>query len=135
MGCLPSFIIFSVVVVFILYAIGAFNYGIENTGSYLKDFIGKDKSAPYLEKDVAVVDEAQTPETPPSTSISCLMAISLCAQPIGQLLFGQLFEQFNSTPWIVVLVSITLGCGIALYSRRCFGNIQDFETQRGVEEG
>lgn len=40
MGCLPSFIMFFIVVVFILYAIGAFTNGIENMGRNIKSFLG-----------------------------------------------------------------------------------------------
>lgn len=41
MGCLPSFLIFSIVVIFIMYAIGAFNDGITNVGGNLKSFLGQ----------------------------------------------------------------------------------------------
>lgn len=40
MGCLPSFIMFFIVVVFILYAIGALSNGVSNLGTNLKSFIG-----------------------------------------------------------------------------------------------
>lgn len=40
MGCLPSFIMFFIVVVFILYAIGAFTNGVENMGRNVKSFLG-----------------------------------------------------------------------------------------------
>ena len=41
-GCLPSLIVIFAVIFFILYAIGAFNNGIENVGSNLKTFLGQD---------------------------------------------------------------------------------------------
>lgn len=41
MGCLPSFLIFSGISLFILYAIGAFNGGIGNMGANLKSFLGQ----------------------------------------------------------------------------------------------
>lgn len=41
MGCLPSFIMFSIVVLFILYAIGAFSNGVGNLSTNLKGFLGK----------------------------------------------------------------------------------------------
>jgi len=40
MGCLPSFIIFSGIILFILYAIGAFNGGIYNVIPNIKNFMG-----------------------------------------------------------------------------------------------
>ena len=41
MGCLPSFLIFAGISLFILYAIGAFNGGIGNIGTNLKSFLGQ----------------------------------------------------------------------------------------------
>ncbi|MFV0625962.1 MAG: thermonuclease family protein [Alphaproteobacteria bacterium] len=41
MGCLPSFAIFSVIVIFILFAIGAFSNGIDNVGSNIQTFLGR----------------------------------------------------------------------------------------------
>lgn len=55
--------------------------------------------------------------------LSCLMALSVCAQPIGQVIFGQLFERFSAMPWVVVFGSLVLSCAIALYSRKCFCTI------------
>ena len=45
MGCLPSFLIFSGRVMFILYAIGAFNGGIGNVGYNLKNFLGQQSTS------------------------------------------------------------------------------------------
>ena len=55
--------------------------------------------------------------------MSCFMAFALCAQPIGQMIFGQLFEQFAASPWIVVFCSVVMSCAVALYSRRYFSKI------------
>ena len=41
MGCLPSFLIISGIILFILYAIGAFNQGFGGTGNMLKTFLGQ----------------------------------------------------------------------------------------------
>lgn len=45
MGCLPSLIIVVAVIVFILYAIGAFSGGLANVGSNLKSFLGQGSSS------------------------------------------------------------------------------------------
>ena len=45
MGCLPSFLIFSGICLFILYAIGAFNGGIGNVGRNLKHFLGQQETS------------------------------------------------------------------------------------------
>ncbi len=41
MGCLPSLFLIAAIIVFILYAIGAFNGGITNVGHNLKSFMGQ----------------------------------------------------------------------------------------------
>lgn len=80
MGCLPSFIIFSVVVLFILYAIGAFANGVNGIGSYLKSFIGQDDGAKQEEVELFIphgsvkIEEdftapaAPSPATAPATT-------------------------------------------------------------------
>jgi MFS family permease len=55
---------------------------------------------------------------------SCLMALILCAQPVGQALSGWCFERFAAIPWVVMLAAALLASLVALYSRRCFGRIQ-----------
>ena len=45
MGCLPSFIVVIGIVVFILYAIGAFNNGIGGVGRNLQIFLGRQQQA------------------------------------------------------------------------------------------
>lgn len=54
MGCLPSFLMFFIVVVFILYAIGAFSHGVGNLSSSLKGFIG---NSTQLKQEQYVNDE------------------------------------------------------------------------------
>ena len=44
MGCLPSFLIFSGIVCFIIYAIGGFNNGFTNIGRNIKTFTGQNSS-------------------------------------------------------------------------------------------
>ena len=41
MGCLPSFLIITAIIVFILYAIGAFSHGIGGIGTMIKSFLGQ----------------------------------------------------------------------------------------------
>ena len=41
MGCLPSIFLIAAIIVFILYAIGAFNGGVANVGNNLKSFLGQ----------------------------------------------------------------------------------------------
>ena len=54
---------------------------------------------------------------------SCLMAINLCAQPVGQWLAGWCFERFADLPWVVLLAAVVLSSLISVYSRSCFHKI------------
>lgn len=44
MGCIPSFLIFSGIVCFIIYAIGGFNNGFRNIGRNIRTFMGQNSS-------------------------------------------------------------------------------------------
>lgn len=63
------------------------------------------------------------PEEMMGKVFSCLMAIILCAQPVGQWLAGWCFERFEDFPWVVLLVAATLSSIVSVYSRRSFHNI------------
>ncbi len=53
MGCLPSFLVFSAIITFILYAIGAFNNGIGGIGQTIKTFLGQQASAQQQQESTA----------------------------------------------------------------------------------
>ncbi len=52
--------------------------------------------------------------------MSFLAAISVCAQPIGQLLYGFLFEHFQTMPWVILLSAALASCLISIHSKRIF---------------
>jgi len=68
--------------------------------------------------------QSQTPVELTGKVLSFLMAISMCAQPVGQALYGVLFEQFIDLPWIVVLGSAGISAIIAVYSKTTFKMIE-----------
>lgn len=59
MGCLPSFAIFSVIIIFILFAIGTFSNGVDNIGENLKSFLG---NGPTVKKTEEVSNPMMTEE-------------------------------------------------------------------------
>lgn len=64
--------------------------------------------------------QRETPEHLIGKVIACIMTIIMCAQPVGQLLYGVLFEQFDEhIPLIMISASIVSFC-IALYARKVF---------------
>lgn len=59
--------------------------------------------------------------------ISLLMALVICAQPIGQALYGMLYEKFDSNPWVVVLATTLVAAIIAILSKNIFSKLNKIE--------
>ncbi|MBU3877380.1 MFS transporter [Faecalicatena sp. AGMB00832] len=51
--------------------------------------------------------------------ISWVIAVSTCAQPIGQVVYGILFEQLKRGAWIVFMTAAVCSIGIAIYNKKC----------------
>jgi MFS family permease len=64
--------------------------------------------------------QTQTPIETIGKVMSFIVALTLCAQPIGQLLYGALFERFAEMPWAVIGLSAITANAIAAYSRSWF---------------
>lgn len=62
-------------------------------------------------------------ETPPhliGKVISCVLMLSLCAQPIGNAMYGVLFDLFSATPWIVIFAVLGISILISTASKKVF---------------
>ena len=64
--------------------------------------------------------QAETPELLLGKVLSVVFTLSMCAQPIGNALYGSLFELCRGTESLVFLLSALLSLGTALWSRRIF---------------
>ncbi len=62
MGCLPSIFIVITLIIFVLYAIGAFSGGIQNTNDNLKRFLGKNTVSAQNFTETAKKEETQAQE-------------------------------------------------------------------------
>ncbi|MDO7977239.1 MFS transporter [Oceanotoga teriensis] len=67
--------------------------------------------------------QIQTPTEISGKVISCLLGLSLCAMPIGQALYGILFQNWISTPWIVLIISLLSSLIISFFSKSTFQNL------------
>ncbi len=66
-------------------------------------------------------------ETPPllvGKVISLIMAVSMCAQPLGSGLYGFLFEAFDELEFAVVLFSGICSFSVAFFTRRIFSTCE-----------
>ena len=67
--------------------------------------------------------QKETPRALIGKIIACLLALNLCAQPIGQALYGLLFEQLAALPWVIIIGAALVSCVIALLSRQTFSSL------------
>ncbi|MDR2931625.1 MAG: MFS transporter [Oscillospiraceae bacterium] len=69
--------------------------------------------------------QAQTPVNIVGKVISFLMAVSMCSQPIGQALYGVLFERLAAFPWVVMLGACIASFLTALFSKRVYSRLSE----------
>lgn len=50
--------------------------------------------------------------------LSCVMAFSICAQPLGQAMYGWLFDLFHTIPYAIVTGASLISICIALFSKK-----------------
>lgn len=65
-------------------------------------------------------------ETPPELVgkvIAVMISLSMCAQPIGQAIFGVAFDQFSNHTGIILLVVAILSAAVSLTSKDIFKNM------------
>ncbi len=66
--------------------------------------------------------QAETPQNMIGKVIAVILAVSMCAQPLGNALYGVLFEACKGIEYAVVLFSGVLSLAVALGTRNVFKN-------------
>lgn len=67
--------------------------------------------------------QAETPMLLTGKVLSCIMAVSMCAQPLGQACYGILFQRFQQQTWGILFGTGLFACCIALYSKKTFQDL------------
>lgn len=67
--------------------------------------------------------QKETPEQLLGKVIAFVMTLSMCSQPVGQALYGILFDGFSAHAWVVVLLGAIASGAVALGSKRVFGRL------------
>ena len=66
--------------------------------------------------------QESTPEHLTGKIMACVIALSTCAQPVGQVVYGFLFDLFSGSVWLVLLPTaaalIAVGCLSAGFLQR-----------------
>ncbi len=75
--------------------------------------------------------QMETPTALTGKVIACVMALSMCAQPVGQAMYGFLFDALSSMQYLVVFGGAIVSMGIALLSRSVFHHMS---MERTTEE-
>lgn len=68
--------------------------------------------------------QGETPSHLTGKVMSCVMALSMCSQPLGQAIYGLLFESFKSTPHLIVLATAIISGIIAVLARKVFSQVK-----------
>lgn len=67
--------------------------------------------------------QQQTPPHLVGKIMAAIIAAAMCSQPIGQALYGVLFDWWAAFPWLVMLVSASAAFVISLFARSIFAQL------------
>ena len=68
--------------------------------------------------------QTQTPPQLVGKIMATLVAVAMCGQPIGQMVYGILFDVFIQETWVVMFVASIASIMISLYSKRIFKKLE-----------
>lgn len=69
--------------------------------------------------------QKQTPPQLVGKIMAALISIAMCGQPIGQAIYGVLFDIFENQVWIVLIVAAIAAFLISLYSKKIFSQLEE----------
>lgn len=75
--------------------------------------------------------QKRTPEHLMGKIMSYVFTLSMCAQPVGQIVYGALFDQFSNRVYWVLIPSGLIVCMIGLASRGFFTKFEKRENSEG----
>ena len=90
----------------------------------LMSFTAMGASTLFVVQIYTMVQE-QTPPQLVGKIMAALISIAMCGQPIGQAIYGVLFDIFESRTWIVLIVAAVAAFLIALYSKKIFSQLEE----------
>lgn len=68
--------------------------------------------------------QIQTPPQLVGKIMATLVAVAMCGQPIGQMVYGILFDVFIQETWVVMIVASIASIMISIYSKRIFQKLE-----------
>lgn len=110
-----SFTIFPIGIVFLFHATELISYITISVCAFLFMMISTIFSIQML-----AFIQGETPPQLIGKVISCVLMMSLCAQPIGNAIYGVLFDLFSASPWIVIFGALVISFIISVVSKKVF---------------
>lgn len=74
--------------------------------------------------------QQQTPTHLLGKIMAVIIAVSSCSQPVGQAIYGVLFDVFSNKPYAVMIGTAVLAMGVSLYSKRIFAALENVATRK-----
>lgn len=71
--------------------------------------------------------QQQTPPNLLGKIMAVIIAVSSCSQPVGQAVYGVLFDVFSDKPYLIMIGAAVLAMAVSLYSKRVFA-VLDMEA-------
>ena len=71
--------------------------------------------------------QTQTPPQLVGKIMAALISIAMCGQPIGQAIYGVLFDIFSNSTWVVLIGAAVAAFLISLYSKKIFNQMSDIQ--------
>jgi len=68
--------------------------------------------------------EQQTPPNLLGKIMAVSIAVSSCSQPVGQAVYGVLFDVFSDKPYLVMIGAAVLAIAVSLYSKKVFAVLE-----------
>ncbi|MFR4767209.1 MAG: MFS transporter [Paraclostridium sordellii] len=69
--------------------------------------------------------QSETPSHLTGKVISFCLAMTMCSQPIGQIIYGYLFEVFKDDTYIIIFMAVLISSLIAFMSKKIFSNLKE----------
>jgi len=68
--------------------------------------------------------QQQTPPNLLGKIMAVIIAVSSCSQPVGQAVYGVLFDVFSDKPYLVMIGAAVLAIAVSLYSKKVFAVLE-----------
>lgn len=68
--------------------------------------------------------QQQTPSNLLGKIMAVIIAVSACSQPVGQAVYGVLFDAFAGKPYYITTVAAILAMAVSLYSKKVFAVLE-----------